>query len=129
MQLIFATVMSALAASGVEASSCTHYNLSFPIADTGELRDHAFSGGNFVGGNLYPALWQFFRDELGVRSVLDVACGLGESTRTFRSLGMYPVFAFDAKLSNVARSDEAVAHGSDPAAQGNVIGHPKCTRT
>ena len=83
----------------------------FPVDNSASnitSRDTSYSGGNFISGNLYPNLWKFFYDSLHLRSVLDVGAGLGESTFHFRQLGMAPVFAIDAKLSNVAQAKEAV---------------------
>lgn len=43
-------------------------------------------GGYVIGGDeatWYPALWQWFIDELDVRSVLDLGCGEGHSTEWF----------------------------------------------
>lgn len=47
--------------------------------------------GGYVGGGdpntCYPSIWNWARQELGVRSVLDVGCGEGHSARYFRDLG------------------------------------------
>lgn len=47
-------------------------------------------GGFVQGGDpdtQYPALWQWFVEELRVRSVLDVGCGDGAALEVFRRLG------------------------------------------
>jgi SAM-dependent methyltransferase len=47
-------------------------------------------GGYTRGGNpatWYPELWTWLIQRLGVRSVLDVGCGEGQSTEFFRTLG------------------------------------------
>jgi SAM-dependent methyltransferase len=47
-------------------------------------------GGYREGGDpntWYPELWDWAYQELGVRSVLDVGCGEGQSTRYFKNLG------------------------------------------
>ncbi len=50
----------------------------------------AHLGGCLQGGDpdtWYPELWKWIYNELGVRSVLDVGCGEGYSTRFFKTLG------------------------------------------
>ena len=47
--------------------------------------------GGYIGGGdpdtWYPDIWSWARHELDARSVLDVGCGEGHSTRYFRDLG------------------------------------------
>jgi SAM-dependent methyltransferase len=47
-------------------------------------------GGFVPGGDpntTYPVLWEWFVEEFGLRSVLDVGCGDGAALRAFRRLG------------------------------------------
>ncbi|MCQ9205983.1 MAG: class I SAM-dependent methyltransferase [Omnitrophica bacterium] len=71
----------------------------------GELKSakecNLYAGENHLGGYLrrnkkfphgdpatwFPQLWRWVYDELGVRSVLDIGCGEGHSTRFFKDLG------------------------------------------
>jgi SAM-dependent methyltransferase len=51
---------------------------------------HTHLGGYREGGDpntWYPELWDWVYQELGVRSVLDVGCGEGQSARYFKNLG------------------------------------------
>nr|ABI14301.1 unknown [Pfiesteria piscicida] len=65
-------------------------------------------GGNFIGGNLLPELWKYLIQRYKVTSVLDIACGLGESTAAFRSLGVPEVFGTDGLRENVIKSKSGI---------------------
>jgi SAM-dependent methyltransferase len=39
--------------------------------------------------NTYPELWKFLIKKFSIKSVLDVGCGLGLSTKFFNELGLY----------------------------------------
>lgn len=39
------------------------------------------------GGTYYPIMWQYLVETLGIKSVVDVGCGRGYSSRFFKSLG------------------------------------------
>jgi len=39
------------------------------------------------GGTYYPVMWQYLVEKYDIKSVLDVGCGRGYSTRFFKSLG------------------------------------------
>ena len=49
--------------------------------------DASRMGGNYVGGNLYPALWTWLAKIYDVKSILDVGCGIGESTYVLNNMG------------------------------------------
>jgi SAM-dependent methyltransferase len=63
-------------------------------------------GGNIIGGDpltYHPALWEYLRDEFGVRSVLDVGCGEGHCVRYFREIGVTAV-GVDGLKQNIERA-------------------------
>lgn len=56
-----------------------------------EFRRQKHLGGNVIGGDpdtFEPKVWRYLVDEFGVRSVLDVGCGEGYSTREFQLMGL-----------------------------------------
>jgi len=65
-------------------------------------------GGNFIGGNLLPELWKYIIERYKITSVLDIACGLGESTAAFRSLGVPEVFGTDGLRENIIKSSNGI---------------------
>ncbi|MBI1903554.1 MAG: class I SAM-dependent methyltransferase [Planctomycetia bacterium] len=68
-------------------------------------------GGYFAGGDpgtWCPRLWSWAVRRFGVRSVLDVGCGEGHSTRFFRELS--------CDVLGVEGSAEAIAHSTIPDA-------------
>jgi SAM-dependent methyltransferase len=50
----------------------------------GHLGGWAFGGD---GGTYYPVMWKYLADTYKIKSVVDVGCGRGYSTRFFKSLG------------------------------------------
>ena len=55
-----------------------------------EVARHGHLGGYGIGGDpatYYPELWEWTVREFGIRSVVDIGCGDGQSTKFFKGLG------------------------------------------
>lgn len=61
------------------------------MSEPGEFFTDRHLGGYVVGGDpatVYPALWDWTIDDLGVTSMVDVGCGDGVAVRHFRDRGV-----------------------------------------
>lgn len=58
--------------------------------------------GNVLGGNLYRNMWRMLKEELNVRSVLDIGSGRGESMKVFQEeINIPSVLGIEGDAANV----------------------------
>jgi SAM-dependent methyltransferase len=77
-----------------------------------KLRRHGHLGGNLIGGDpetYEPKLWDGLVSAYKVRSVVDVGCGEGISSKYFRERGI-PCLAIDGLRKNCMVAEFAVQH-------------------
>lgn len=89
------------------------------MAESGDWTDHHYYGGAIKGGDRgswYPNLWTWIIKELNIKSVLDIGCGEGHSTKFFHENG--------CEVLGIDGDPEAIAAGPIPE---KIVCHDYCT--
>lgn len=80
-------------------------------------------GGCSVGGDpatYYPIMWEYIVNKYGIKSVLDVGCGVGHSAKFFQSLGC-DIIAVDGSIETKNSSLVPEHHLTHDYENGNIF--------